>query len=57
VDTPEVEEDESFPDYFDRTQEFWLDLADKDLKEEGKEPTAKTTKTFAMKLADSFYKE
>ena len=56
-DIPTIESAESVTDYFSRTKDFWLELADNEAEESGIEITGKQLKKRAFALAEEHFKQ
>ena len=54
-DAPEVEEEEEFTEYFNRTREFWLNQAESVAEKEGLEVTGRRIKKAGIRMAEEFY--
>lgn len=56
VPAPDVRSDESLNDYFGRTRDHWLQIADSQAEKKGEELLGKALKKVAFQMADIHYK-
>ena len=56
-EVPAIQKDESVADYFSRTKDYWLQLADEEAEQNNQEITGKVLKKRAFSMAEEHFKK